>query len=257
MRPRRVRPFAILAALLAAAAGSAATEPEPDLLDLELGVAPWRFASPLADAQGTAVWVRCPDGSWRLDVALGEPGEEGTGTAEAALGRLGEGWTAVSPGDGTLVVQAWDGPLRELEPAQADRLRALLSLAESAGDPARAQVAPAVWRDRRGRSGPAPRTPWDVRASADAIRDLIWPAPDDDGSPLARDLASRGRGRGGAGESWRCDAAADGGIRLHGLRWGATLEAGPSRRAIRRGDPLEVVLPLWPLGEVLAEGGPR
>jgi hypothetical protein len=255
---RRLQPVcAALAAGLACAAAACAEEPEPASSALELGVVAWRVESLLADAAGTAAWVRCPDGSWRLDLARGAPGDPETGTAAAVLGRLGEGWTAAAPGDGSVVLQAWDGPLRTLEPAQAARLAALLSLSANGGDPGRAEVGPAVWRLRTGGRGRVRRVPWEEPASAPARRVLVWPAPNDGASVLARDLASRGLGRGGVGEIWLVKAARDGGVRLESRRYAASLELGPPRREVRWGDPFEVVLPLWPLDEVLFDGADR
>ncbi|MDO9695320.1 MAG: hypothetical protein Q7W56_11335 [Candidatus Latescibacteria bacterium] len=253
---------AALMAGLACAAAACAAEPEPTVSALELGVVSWRVDSLLADASGTAAWVHCPDGTWRLDLARATPGESGSsdseaGTAEAVLGRLGEGWTAAAPGDGSVVLQAWDGPLRTLEPDQAARLVALLSLSANGGDPGRADVGPAVWRLRSGGSGHGRRVPWEEPAPAPARRVLVWPAPDDGTSTLARDLASRGLGRGGAGEVWLVEAARDGGVRVESRRYAASLELGPPRREVRWGDPFEVVLPLWPLGEVLFDGADR
>ncbi|MBA4377540.1 MAG: hypothetical protein C0395_02590 [Gemmatimonas sp.] len=236
---------------------AAAAEPEPTTCDLDFGVTGWRIEAPVGEALGTAAWVRCPDGAWRLDLARTEPGDPETGTAAAVLGRLGEGWTAVAPGDGSVVLQAWDGPLRTLEPAQAERLAALLALATAGSDPVRAAVAPAVWRERPAGAVGAGRTPWEVRASRAAPRLLVWPPDDGGGSPLARDLAQRGLGRGGAGESWRVDIAPDGGVRLESRRHAATLALEPPRLDSRRGDPFDVLLPLWPLGEVLDESAGR
>ncbi len=260
MRRRRQPLLVGLAVGLAGASWSAVTlaaEPEPAACALQSYVAPWRVEALLGDAAGTAAWVRCPDGAWRLDVALAAPDDPDTGTAAAALGRLGEGWTAVAPGDGSVVMQAWDGPLRTLEPAQADRLTVLLALAVNGGDPTRAAVAPAVWRQRAGDRDLGRRVPWETRAPAAAPLLLVWPADDDGAAPLAHDLACRGLGRGGAGEGWRVGAGPDGGARLEASRLAATLELGPPQGAVRWGDPLEVVLPLWPLGEVLAESDDR
>ena len=200
------RSCAGLAAGLACAVAAYAAEPEPAASALEFGVVAWRVESLLADAAGTAAWVRCPDGTWRLDLARAEPGDPGTndpeaGTTAAVLGRLGEGWTAAAPGDGTVVLQAWDGPLRTLEPAQAARLAALLSLSANGGDPGRAEVGPAVWRLRSGGPGHGRRVPWEEPAPRRHGASWSGPRRTTATSLLARDLASRGLGRGGAGES--------------------------------------------------------
>jgi len=236
---------------------AAAAEPEPTTCDLEFGVTSWRIEAPVGEALGSAAWVRCPDGAWRLDLARTEPGDPETGTAAAVLGRLGEGWTAVAPGDGSVVLQAWDGPLRTLEPAQSARLAALLALAAAGSDLELAAVAPAVWRERSAGGDRGRRTPWEACTSRAASRLLVWPPDDGGSSPLARDLAHRGLGRGGAGESWRVEVAPDGGVWLASRRYAATLTLAPPRLRSRRGDPLDVLLPLWPLGEVLDESAGR
>ncbi|MDO9172453.1 MAG: hypothetical protein Q7W29_11550, partial [bacterium] len=151
----------------------------------------------------------------------------------------------------------WDGPLRTLEPDQAARLAALLALAATGSDPQLAAVAPAVWRERSVEVARDRRTPWETRVSREAPRLLVWPPDDGDAPPLARDLARRGLGRGGAGEIWRVDVAPDGGVHLESRRHAATLALAPPRLGSRRGDPIDVLLPLWPLGEVLDESAGR
>lgn len=254
---RRRRQMAVAACVAGWIGVAAAAEPEPTTCDLDFGVTVWTIDALAGEAGGSAAWVRCPDGAWRLDLARAEPGDPETGTTAAVLGRLGEGWTAVAPGDGSVVLQAWDGPLRTLEPAQAARLAALLALAAAGSDLDGAAIAPAVWRERSAGGDRGRRTPWEARASRAAPRLLVWPPDDGGSSPLARDLAQRGLGRGGAGESWRVDVAPDGGVRLASRRYAATLELAPPRLGARRGDPFDVLLPLWPLGEVLDESAGR
>ncbi len=218
---------------------------------------PWRASLPGRHLAGTACWLVPGDGAWRLEIAQ-RSGATGDDAWSALLSRRGEGWCVLAGLDGTVYLAGWGQPLRPLSAPAASRLRLLVRLATGErtaelcrpGDPVPVAVPrfPRAWLRHQPSSGPQPawlvRWPRSVTAGNGA----------EPGSRSLRDrLVGRGRGRGGAGETWRLVPLPAGGWRLTSSRLPGQLLLGTDR-------PVEVVydadliyLPDLPLADLLRE----
>ena len=203
----------------------------------------WSFGAWGSRYVGRACWLDESDGRWRLEVAQGDVGEADL------LDQRGEGWCAVAVEDGRAFFQEWRGQLDPLAPSEIARLRVLMDLCGAAPGFGDDTPAPVMTRSERRAHGR--RLPWSTESTGeDRVRILEWTA--DGPSDLRARLETRARGRGGAGEIWRCVGEPDGSLRISSSRRSGTLRVEPAGSRTVRYFPDDVYLPLWPLGEVLA-----
>ncbi len=232
----------VLLSLLAAPPLRAA-DPDGSVVGRLRSVA-WEFGVWGRTYVGTACWLDGEDGRWRLEVATGE----GVGTARLLDQSAADGWTVLAVDAGQAYLQPWRDKLETLGPERAARVLAILRLAAGGTDLAAldglgVDVSP----------GPAarpPRLPWgESRNGSSTTLRLEWRPGDC--SDLRTILETRGRGRGGAGETWRVDDGPDGEVRIASSRRAGRLFLRPLPSRPVRYQPDEVFVPIWTLGEVL------
>ncbi len=226
--------LACLVAVVAAPAGAQSPATE--------GQADWRLASPLAASRGLALWLNDGAGSWRLELGVLDEASVG---ADDLFARRGEGWTLACAGDAAVLLQPWGKPWRETDPGFAAAVAAMLARWEGAAALSPAPAGP--WR-----AGPARSL---GVGEAITVRELPadWNpagASAGEGGSLRRELAARGRGRGGQGVRLRLDRTPAGGLVLTSARWPGRLDLSPPVLARRPEVPAEAYLPVWSLEEI-------
>jgi hypothetical protein len=199
------RPLCVLLLLMGVAVSARAFESARDQANGTLHSAAWRFQIWGRSLSGLAGWIREADGRWRLELVLGDDTSEHVDAPMLLLDQIGEGWTVVSVDGLSTYIQPWRDKSEPIPDADARLVEALLAVAES-GSAAKsaltARGARVVGSDRTRRY---PRLPWSGLAPESDTIVVDWSMSAD--TKLRNALESRGRGRGGSGETWRLDVA--------------------------------------------------
>ena len=214
-----------------------------------LHTATWRFQAWGRSVSGLACWICEVDGRWRLEVTLSDADNDSAVTPLTLLHQSGEGWTVVSADGIKTYMQPWRKKLESIPPADADRVVALMALAEKGtGVVSVLESLGAQVRARVGRRAVS-RLPW--ADDTNPVEALVVDWSNTSGSHLRGVLEGRGRGRGGPGEIWSLTFAGPGTSRLSSSRRHGVLYLEYGRDWPAHYDPEEVFVPLWPLAELL------
>jgi len=212
-----------------------------------LHTATWRFQAWGRSVSGLACWISEVDGRWRLEVATSD--DDSADTPASLLYQIGDGWTVVSVDGSKTYMQPWRDKLESIPTADADRIVALLALAQkgSGAVPVLETLGAHVGTGAGRRV--VSRMPWtDDKIVAEALA-VHW--SNASGSHLRGVLEERGRGRGGPGEIWSLIFTGPGNSRLSSSRRSGILHLDGGRDWPAHYDPDEVFVPLWPLAELL------
>ena len=215
--------------VLMAAVMCMATVAGAEFQTLDLNIVSWRVSLLGRGVAGEAALVSIPGEGWRLAVT------QQSGGAAVLLEEQGDGWTLVGEPGGRVWLNDWHGPTREVGLPMASTLQSLVRAIDN----------PDASLQR-------------VRFSQRPVEEdwnHVVAAQDSEPSLRSR-LSARARGRGGPSETLMVSRLADDDsarVRASSRRRHGLVLARVTHRMNMTGDPAEVLLPVWPLAELLME----
>ncbi len=221
----------LLALLLGSLLTASFTGAETRSVDLD--VVTWRVSLLGRGVAGQALLVSLPQEGWRVAVSRYAP------DVADLLAEVGDGWTLIGEPGGRVWLNEWRGPSREVGTQLAATLQAIVTACD---DPTHALQ-----------------------------RVIVTPAQKDGGwagsvtlgdePPSLRDrLASRATGRAGPQETLMIRPKADDdsrGVNIVSRRRHGLFDITITENLSLLGDPVDILMPIWPLAELLTEPAPE
>jgi hypothetical protein len=200
---------------------------------VELDVVSWRVSLLGRGIAGQALLVSIPEDGWRLAVSRYSPG------VTSLLAETGDGWTFIGGPEGRVWLNEWRGPSREISSPLASTLQAIV---EACDDPALLLQRVTVPQSKSDDS-------W-----AESVSNEYHP-------PTLRDrLSSRATGRAGPEETLMIRPKSDDnfrGVKVVSRRRHGLLDITVTDNLFLLGDPADILMPVWPLAELLTEPAPE